>query len=587
MLLYSFALLALLSPAPEVLIHSVEVRGATRPVTVETRKGEPLTEEKLTRDVRALYATGRYSDVQVERAETAEGVNVIFRLTEKPPIKLRKLEFDPNGESRPLKLDEGTPVDERSAAALGAKLRQTLIDEGHADAQVTTTLVPVGPDKADLRVKLDPGPREVVRDVRFSGDLGISENELRGALRATRPHTVIPKIWKQQAPLSDNAVQADVSRVRSLYISRGYLDAEVRLDDIQHSPDGKATITIDVKAGPRFGIRQSELVDNDKNTQTPLGLKGAFSGRDLCMCLFAARRTSEKEGRLDFKVRLNAEDVDPPSDMILTDTLEKWVDLRASVDAGPQYRVGRIEFRGNHAFDDSTVRRAFRLNEGDLLDSDALRRSVGRVNKMGLFQTINGDQVYVIRDAETGTADIRVALKEIPKGRWFLSGPIGPMKVAGPLQAAISSRLPSWGSGLFEASTYVLTFSLSAWANPLSSFLPFGAGKSGFLVPLLLFERPYLEGQSWLSGFAISPQLSWQTMLTGYGMSQAHHRLRNLLIPDAVQPDLLAALERQRPGQKDAMAAGTLLCEPPKSRWNWLRVAGGVAVDLTLGARPF
>ena len=37
---------------------------------------------------------------------------------------------------------------------------------------------------------------------------------------------------------------------------------------------------------------------------------------------------------------------------------------------------------------------------------------------------------------------------------WLLSGPVGPMSVAGPLQFAIGSRLPSWGQGIFEMATY-------------------------------------------------------------------------------------------------------------------------------------
>jgi len=33
--------------------------------------------------------------------------------------------------------------------------------------------------------------------------------------------------------------------------------------------------------------------------------------------------------------------------------------------------------------------------------------------------------------------------------------------------------------------------------------------------------------------------------------------------------------------------AGALLCHPPRSRWYWFRVAGGIAVDFMLGAYPF
>ncbi len=587
MLLSSLALLALLTPAPELVIHSVEIRGTHPPVTLETREGEPFKPDTLTHDVHMLWATGRFSDVQVERSETPEGVDVVFRVTQAPQLRLRKFEFDPNGDRLPIKLESGAPVDEHAVAGLGAKLRQRLVEDGHPGAQVTTDLVPAGPGQADVHVKLDSGPREVVREVQFIGDPGIDEKDLMSAMRATHVRRILPKIWKRKQPYSDAAVRSDLARLRSLYISRGYLDAKVRLDDVEHSDDGKVTLSVYVNAGPRFGVRNSEMVSTDTNVQTALGLTGAFSGREVCACLLKARRTAEKEGRLDFDVKLRTDDVDAPVGMALQDnaSLEKWVDLSARVSAGPQYRVGRIEFRGNHSFSDSTVRRVFKLDEGDLLNPDLLRRSVGRVNKLGLFETVNGDQVYVIRDPETGTADVRVALKELPRGRWYLSGPAGPMSVGGPIQAAISARLPGWGSGILEASTYFLSFSLSSWANPLAGAL-MGVQKTRMLFPLLAIERPFLEGQGWASGFVLSPQLGWQSMLMGYGMTQAQRRLKNLLIPDAVEPDLTAALQRYRPGQ-EPFEAGTLLCEAPKPRWRVARIIAGFAVDFALGARPF
>lgn len=584
MLLYPLVLLAALPLAPQSVVHSVEVRGAPSSVKIETRQGEPVSPELLTKDVRALWATGRYSDVKVERTDTPQGVDIVFRVTPAPNLRLHKFSFDPDGDRLPFRIEPGAKVDPASAAAVGAKLRQNLVADGHAGAQVSTTLVPAGPGEVDLVATVETGPREVVREVDFSGDLGIEEDELRSALKATKVRRILPKIWTSRPPFSDQAVQSDIARLRSFYISKGYLDAKVRLENVE-SAEGKVKVTIDVKAGPRFAIRHSQMVNNDKNTQTPLGLTGAFSGRDVCACLFKERRTAEKEGRLDFDVNLRADDAPPPG--VLTDEVipEKWVDLTAEVTAGPQFHVGRIEIRGNHAFSDSTVRRVFKFNEGDLLDSTKLRESIGRINQLGLFQTLSGDQVYVVRDSATGTADVRVMLKEGPRGRWFLSGPVGPSSAAGPLQAAVEARLPGWGRGILETSTYFVSFSLMSWVNPLSTLLPLGT-KTGALVPMIFVRRPFIEGQGWLSGFTISPQLGWQGMLMSYGMTQAHRRLKGVIAPPVPQPPLTASFERGL-ADRGPIEAGALLCEPPRSRWYWFRVVGGIAVDVALGANPF
>jgi len=583
--LYPLVFLAALPLAAQTVVHSVEVRGAPSAVKLETQAGAQLDPELLTKDVRALWNTGRYSDVEVERKDTPLGADITFRLKPAPEVRLRQFSFDPDGDRLPFRIEPGAKVDGPSAAALAAKLRENLVKDGHAGAQVSTTIVPAGPGEADVIANVETGPRQVVREVEFSGDLGIAESELRGALHATRVRRILPKIWKLRPPYSDEAVQSDIARLRSLYISKGYLDAKVRLDHVEHGAGGKDTITIYVKAGPKFAVRSSQLVNNDKNTVRPLGLTGAFSGRDLCGCLLSERRAAEKEGRLDFNVNLRADDA-PPPDVMTDETIpEKWVDVTAEITAGPQYHIGRIEFRGNTVHNDSTIRRVMTMNEGDLLDSTKLRQSIARINQLGLFQTLDGKQVYVIRDPKTRTADVRVNLKEGPRGHWFLSGPVGPASAGGPLQAAVEARLPGWGHGVLETSTYFISFSLMSFVNPLSTLLPLGS-KTGALVPMVFLRRPFLPGQSWLSGFVLSPQLSWQDMLVGYGASQARNRLKMLIAPGPPQPDLTAAFERGI-GGNDPVEAGALLCHPPRSRWYWFRVAGGIAVDFMLGAYPF
>src|SRR5690606_10377063 len=110
---------------------------------------------------------------------------------------------------------------------------------------------------------------------------------------------------------------------------------------------------------------------------------------------------------------------------------------------------------------------------------------------------------------------------------WAISGPVGPLSIAGPLQFTIGSRLPAWGRGILELSTYTASLSFMAFAHPLANFLPF-LPKNRFLL-LGSLHRPLLPGQRFVSGYTIAPQLGWQGMLLGYGMSQARGLLGGVL----------------------------------------------------------
>jgi hypothetical protein len=238
--------------------------------------------------------------------------------------------------------------------------------------------------------------------------------------------------------------------------------------------------------------------------------------------------------------------------------------------------VGRIEFHGNGSVRDETVRGAFLLSEAAPMDWDRLERSLIRVDRLGLFEPLTSQNVRVVRNPSQGTVDVHLALKQKPAGRWYLAGPVGPFSVGGPLQAAIGSRLPGWGRGILEGSTYFLTFSVVAFHNPLlSAFL-----SQKTVLPVAMLERPYLEGQGWKSGFVIAPQIGWRGMLGSYGTTQLRHRL---IRSRPAEPDIVANVVRVREA-REPVDAGQLICEPRRSRWTKVAGIAAFALDILLQA---
>src|SRR5262245_11094687 len=74
----------------------------------------------------------------------------------------------------------------------------------------------------------------------------------------------------------------------------------------------------------------------------------------MCACLLEARRIAESQGRIDFSVAIETgEDVAP-------------IGVTARLSMGSQYVVGRIDFTGHVNVNDSTLRHAFTLREGEL-----------------------------------------------------------------------------------------------------------------------------------------------------------------------------------------------------------------------------
>ncbi|MBI1983466.1 MAG: hypothetical protein HYS61_04635 [Acidobacteria bacterium] len=578
------------------LIRMLQIAGTRRPLELLTRAGEPFDPPRVERDVRRLWATGWFEDISVESAESGDGIQLAFKLVERPRVYLRKISFDPPGERRPVTLEQGARVDAVVAARVADELRRQLVEEGYAKAQVEAELVPAGIQQADLRLRVEPGPDYQVREVRFDGQLGLKPKELHRALRATRSRSIIPSLgplwggWRLLAVFNEQRLQADLERLRSLYFSRGYFDARVEVGRVDVAK-GKATVTIEVDSGRRYRVGEVMVVGAQRAQEISMERRRELPTERLCECLFEERQASEKRGELGFGARLRlsnfsklaraTEQGKQEALYLPREPAEPWVTLKAEIETGPVFRVGRIEFQGHHKVSDSTYRRAMVLREGELLDRGKLRRSLARLNALGLAQPLAEADVEMELARQPNRANLTIPLKENPRGRWSFSGPLGPVSVFGPLAFTIASRLPGVGRGPLELSTYRAEFSLLAWPQFVTLW---PLAQQTRWLPLFFLERPYLPGQEWQSGFVLAPQWGWKGTAAHYAYSHLLIGARKSLDRNSTRgPGFSVPASWSTRASDDGLIppnAGLLRCEPRRSTWAWLRDAGFSAADL-------
>jgi hypothetical protein len=268
---------------------------------------------------------------------------------------------------------------------------------------------------------------------------------------------------------------------------------------------------------------------------------------ELCACLLDLRRTAEAQGRLDFTAEVGSAGTGGPLNL----TARIWV--------GSAYAVGRINFTGHSGINDSTLRRAMTIYERDLLDVGQLRRSVSRINDIGVFEPLTLADISVARRDDGVTADLTIPLRERKRRWWSVSGPMFPG--FGTLRASVSSRLPPWGRGVFEAATYFVSLNVA-----------------GFAKPFLALQRPVIPGQELLSGIAVSPALSPRAMLMHYGRTHLAHGVGTMLDGEWIDP-LAVPVTLAGP-----VEAEPLICVPPKPRLWWLRRGAAAVGNVALAA---
>lgn len=546
-------------------ISEVVIEGAPSGFPLETRAGEMLDTTKVQRDVKSLWQWRQPGDVRVEQVSEGSQVRVVFRVEPRHTLTLHKVEIDPPTPGINTGIQPGEEIDDRRAQAIATALRVQLEQSGHVNAAVDAHLADAGPGRADLLIHIDKGQAVDVGAVSFTGDLGVREKDLRKALRATGSRTMLPRIpgvwngWRLLRPYQAESAPADVANLQSFYYRHGFYDANVRVDSVDLN-GSKARVQFLVESGPQYQVREFTLFGADGPRQIAPGA--------ACRELLAERRKAERDGALDFTARIEVQKV-----------ADDRADLRGTVERGPAYETGRITFRGNHKFGDILLRKAMSVEEGAPLDEMQLRRSLARINAMGFFEPLAERDVVVYTPPGSKAADLTIWLKEKKARSWSFSGPVGPMSVAGPLEASIGTRLPAWGQGLLELSTYTLSAKLFFFPKPLATLIPILPNKR--FVPMLVLSRPLLPGQRFLSGATFAPQLGWQGMLFGYGVGQARDLFHGLFQSDrGLTPDLPVTIV-------NGGSEGTMVCTPPKTGGDWARQVGGMVTNVGFSFLPF
>jgi outer membrane protein insertion porin family len=86
------------------------------------------------------------------------------------------------------------------------------------------------------------------------------------------------------------------------------------------------------------------------------------------------------------------------------------VDVTLRIEEGKQYLVNRIVFTGNTTTRDNVIRRELRLYEGNIFNTEALKYSIKRLNQLGYFKPLEGPGKDVTID-KIATADSKVDVK--------------------------------------------------------------------------------------------------------------------------------------------------------------------------------
>ncbi len=383
-------LLAAPAAAQTTAIRQIQVYGNRRvePETVRSylkfSVGDAYDAEKANSSIKALFSTGLFSDVRIDRS----GSDVIVEVVENPVIN--QVAFEGNSEIDTETLRGEVQLKPRSVftrARVQADA-QRILDvyrrQGQYAAVVDPKIIELEQDRVNLVFEISEGPATKVKGINFVGNHAFTDTELRDVISTTE------KGWldflKGTSVYDPDRMNLDRELVRQHYLKNGYPDAQVVAANAELDRDGSGFfVTFAIEEGElyEFGTTKVESTVSDVDAKafesdmlTDSG--DTYDAQKIDKTVERLTQSISNDGNAFARVRPNAQ----------PDPVNHKIDISYVIEEGPRVYIDRINVIGNTRTKDYVIRREFRLAEGDAYNPALVEGAKKRLKALGLFKGV-------------------------------------------------------------------------------------------------------------------------------------------------------------------------------------------------------
>jgi len=373
-------------------VRDIRIEGLQRvePGTVfaslPVRVGETYSDDTGSAAIRALFALGLFSDVRIE----VSGDVLVVIVEERPSVADVSFsgvkEFDNEVLRKALRdvgLTEGRPFDKALADRAEQELKRQYLNRSLYAAQVTTTVTPIERNRVNINFSVVEGDVAKIKAIRIVGNQAFSESTLRGLFDLDTGGWLS---WYTKSDRYSRAkLNADLENLRSYYLTRGFLEFRIDSTQVSIAPDkDDMAITINITEGQRYavaGVRlEGDYLGKEAEFQSLVRIRPgqAYNAEDVTE---TARAFTDYFGTFGYAFAR----VEPVPEI---DREQRTVTFVLRAQPSRRAYVRRINIEGNNRTRDEVIRREFRQLEAAWYDSDRIRLSRDRVDRLGFFTEV-------------------------------------------------------------------------------------------------------------------------------------------------------------------------------------------------------
>jgi outer membrane protein insertion porin family len=332
-------------PVSDIELPGVEAEEAARMLAATPVKaGEPLTRQALHDAIQALFATGRFADIQAEAERTSTGVKLRFLTVPNyfvGQVTVEGVTTNPSpnqlATATRLQLGELYTQDKKDRALAG--INRVLADNGYHQSKVTISEQPNEQQhQKNLAFHVTTGPRALVGKITVDGDTGYPKEEIEEIAK-----------FHSGDPIISTRLTRALQRIRTKYQKQGRLLAQVSAaSETYHPTTNTVDYVFQVDRGPVVEVSAEgfKISKGQLKKLVPIYEEGAVDD-DL---LNEGRRTLQNflQTRGYFDATVSVSRQSGGSDQALR--------VVYVIDPGDRHKLTAIRISGNHFFDDDQIR---------------------------------------------------------------------------------------------------------------------------------------------------------------------------------------------------------------------------------------
>ena len=375
--------------------------------------GQRLQQGDTAHIIRSLYKAGFFSHVSVSH----QGNTLVIHVKERPTVG----HIDITGKTSVTKenllksfksvgLSEGQVFNQSVLDNVRDSIQNRLYERGNYAASVTTHVTPLSDNRVSVHIRVEEGRAATIKEINIVGNHDFSEWTLlnKFALSSPRPWALLTK----QDKYSREKLDADLERLRSFYMDKGYIEFTIDSVHVSMTPDNKEVyITIYISEGAQYHISEVDIIGQTIVPRETLLAQLDYTKGEV----FSRKRIAEFNRVLGDYFAENGYAYAMIRPIPEIDHKNKTVLVALNIEPGHKYYIRHIYFKGNAKTEDIVLRREMRQQEGAISSLANIKLSERKLNLLGFFKGVNLKSSRV--PGTDDQMDLTFEVAEVPSAR--------------------------------------------------------------------------------------------------------------------------------------------------------------------------